>query len=142
MPSLSEHPLGLKQAGTPYSVFIIDDSLTAREILKRILLSMQFKVIDVANNGEIALTKITTTKMKPDFIFIDMEMPIMDGVETIKKIKPILPDARIIMVTSHSEKEMVTELVKLGVRGYIKKPFDRDMVVKKLASVLGRPIED
>ena len=135
-------PIGMKPNGAPYTVLIIDDSYMAREILKRILLTMHFKILDEANNGEIALNKIKSSKIKPDFIFIDMEMPLMDGVETIKQIKPILPDSIIIMVTSHSEKDMVMELVTLGVRGYVKKPFDRDTVLKKISSILGRPIED
>ncbi|OHD64723.1 MAG: hypothetical protein A2176_10445 [Spirochaetes bacterium RBG_13_51_14] len=132
----------MKPNGVPYTVLIIDDSNMAREILKRILLSMQFRILDEANNGEIALNKIQVSKIRPDFIFIDMEMPLMDGVETIKQIKPILPNSIIIMVTSHSEKDMVMELVNLGVKGYVKKPYDRDTVVKKVASILGRPIQE
>ncbi|HOT45797.1 MAG TPA: response regulator [Spirochaetota bacterium] len=139
---MSTFPIGHKPNGTPYTVFLIDDSLTAREILKRILLSLQFKIIDEADNGEIAINKITASKMAPDFIFIDMEMPLMDGIETIKRIKPILQSSRIIMVTAHGEKEMVTELLKLGVNGYIKKPYDRDTVVKRVAGIVGRPFQE
>lgn len=135
-------PIGIKPNGTAYTVFIIDDSMMAREIMKRMLLSMQFKVIDEADNGEMALNKISALKITPDLVFIDMEMPHMDGIATIKKIKPMLPNARIIMVTSHSEKEMVTELLNLGVQGYIKKPYDRDIVFKRMASILGRQIQD
>jgi len=115
--------------------------MMAREILKRLLLSMPFKIIDNANNGEIAISKITTSKTTPDFIFIDMEMPHMNGIETIKQIKPILPGSTIIMVTSHSEKELVTELMKVGVHGYVKKPYVRDTVIKKLASITGRTVQ-
>jgi two-component system chemotaxis response regulator CheY len=139
---MSNLPIGHKPNGIPYSVFLIDDSLTAREILKRILLSLQFKIIDEADNGELAVNKITSSKAAPDFVFIDMEMPHMDGIETIKRIKPILQSTRIIMVTAHAEKEMVTELLKLGVNGYIKKPYDRDTVVKRIAAILGRPVQD
>jgi two-component system, chemotaxis family, chemotaxis protein CheY len=135
-------PIGVKANGIPYTVFVIDDSMMAREILKRMLLSMQFKIIDEAENGELAINKISVLKMTPDLIFIDMEMPHMDGIETIRKVKPILPGAKIIMVTSHSEKEMVTELLKLGVQGFIKKPYDRDVIFKKIASILGRPVQD
>ncbi|HPV43561.1 MAG TPA: response regulator [Spirochaetota bacterium] len=139
---LHKLPIGIKLNGIPYTALLVDDSLTAREILKRILLSVQFKIIDEANNGELAVNKITASKIAPDFIFIDMEMPLMDGIETIKKIKPLLPETKIIMVTSHSEKDMVTELLKLGVHGYVKKPYDRDTVIKKIASILGRPMQD
>jgi|SRR3990172_1145772 two-component system chemotaxis response regulator CheY len=138
----SNIPLGIKSNGLPYTVFLIDDSNTARVILKRILLSLKFKILDEANNGEFALNKLQGSQTKPDFIFIDMEMPLMDGMETIKRLKPSLPDSKIIMVTSHGEKDMVMELAKLGVKGYIKKPYDRDTVIKKMASILGRPIPD
>jgi two-component system chemotaxis response regulator CheY len=135
-------PIGIKPNGSPYTVFLIDDSNTAREILKRTLLSLKFKVIDEANNGEIALKRLEQSKTEPDFIFIDMEMPLMDGMETIKRLKPFLPDSKIIMVTSHGERDMVIDLLKLGVQGFIKKPYDRDTVMKKMASILGRPVED
>jgi two-component system, chemotaxis family, chemotaxis protein CheY len=137
-----DRPLGIRPNGNPYTVFIIDDSITAREILKRILLSLQCKIIGEAVNGEIAVTMLKSLTHKPDFIFIDMEMPQMDGIETIKLIKPILKESRIIMVTSHAERDMVDELVKLNVNGYIKKPFDRDTVVKKMMALTGRKPQD
>jgi two-component system chemotaxis response regulator CheY len=132
--------VGFKSNGVPHTVLIIEDSLMAREMLRRILLSMQFKIIDEADNGEVALSKIKKSGLSPDFIFIDMEMPVMNGLETIKQIKPILPDSIIIMVTSHGEKELVTELATLGVQGYIKKPYDRDTILIKLAAILGRSV--
>ncbi len=135
-------PLGIKPNGFPYTVFLIDDSSTARAILTRILLSLKFKILDQAGNGEIALTKLKGGKIKPDLIFIDMEMPLMDGIETIKQLKPFLPDSNFVMVTSHGEREMVMELLKLGVKEYIKKPYDRDIIVKKLAYILGKPLQD
>jgi len=133
-------PVGFKSNGIPHTVMIIEDSPLAMEMLKRILLSMQFKVVSEAENGDVALKRIKTANLRPDFIFIDMEMPVMNGLETIKQIKPILPDSIIIMVTSHGEKELVTELAAIGVQGYIKKPYDRDTILIKIASILGRSV--
>jgi DNA-binding NarL/FixJ family response regulator len=107
--------------------------------LKQMLLSLQFKVIDEAENGEIAMHKIRTSKIQPDFLFIDMEMPLMNGIETIKNLKPLLPDTRILMVNSRSDRELVMELINLGVKGFIKKPYDRDTVVGKLTSLIKGP---
>jgi two-component system, chemotaxis family, chemotaxis protein CheY len=131
-------PIGLRNNGLPYTVFIIDDSNTAREVLKRILLSMQFKIVGEASNGEIAVMMLKSSSLKPDFISVDMEMPQMDGIETIKQIRPIVPESRMIMVTSHAERDMVEELMKLNVSGFIKKPYDRDTVVKKISLMTGR----
>ena len=131
-----DSPIGIKPTGMSYTVLLIDDSRTAREILKQMLLSLHFKILDQAENGEIALHKIQTLKIKPDFLFIDMEMPLMDGKETIRHLKPLLPDTQIIMVTSHSDKELIMELIGMGVKGFIKKPYDRDTVLKKLISII------
>jgi len=133
-------PLGIKPNGIPYSVFIIDDSLTAREILKRILLSLQFKIVGEAVNGEIALSILKSGSIKPDFIFIDMEMPQLNGIETIKLIKPLRPDTRIIMVTSHTERSIVEDSIKLKGGHKNRIFYDRDTVVKKIASLTGREI--
>jgi len=132
--------VGFKSNGIPHTVMIIEDSPMAMEMLRRILLSMQFKIISEAENGEVALKRIKTANLRPDFIFIDMEMPVMNGLEAIKQIKPLLPNTIIIMVTSHGEKELVTELAALGVQGYIKKPYDRDTILIKLAAILGRSV--
>jgi two-component system chemotaxis response regulator CheY len=131
-----EAPIGLKPSGMSYTAMIIDDSKTAREILKQALLSVQFKIFDEAINGEVALTKLRASEIKPDFVFVDYEMAIMDGMETVKQIRPLLADARIIMVTSHSEKEMVMKMIDMGVCGYIRKPYERDTVIKTLTGIL------
>jgi two-component system chemotaxis response regulator CheY len=132
-----EVPIGLKPNGMSYTAMIIDDSKTAREILKQVLLSVQFKIFDEAINGEVALNKLRASSIKPDFVFVDYEMAIMNGVETVKQIKPLLTnETRIIMVTSHSEKEMVMKMIDMGVCGYIRKPYERDTVIKSLTSIL------
>jgi two-component system, chemotaxis family, chemotaxis protein CheY len=135
-------PIGIKQGGIPYTVFIIDDSTTAREFLKRIFLSLQFIISGEAVNGEIAITMLKSESIKPDFIFIDLVMPQMDGIETIKQIKPLLTKSKIIMVTSHTERHIVEDLINLNVDGYIKKPYDRDTVVKKMAALTGRELRE
>ncbi len=133
--------IGIRTNGVPFSVFIVDDSKTARAVLTQMLRSMEFKILDEAEHGEIAIHKIKAQGLKPDFLLIDMEMPLMNGVETIKALKPLIPDARIIMVTSRSNKELVMELMDLGVSGFIKKPYDRDTVLKKLSLIIRGPEE-
>ncbi|MBP7737827.1 MAG: response regulator [Spirochaetes bacterium] len=136
-----EPPIGVRKDGSSYTVLVVDDSRTIREMLKQILMSVKFKILDEADNGEVAVIKIKNQNMKPDFIFIDMDMPVMNGIETVKKLRPILPDTRIIMVTSHGEKETVMEIIQSGVNEYIKKPFDRDTVIAKVRGVLKAPLK-
>ncbi len=136
-----EPPIGVRKDGSSYTVLIVDDSRTIREMLKHILMSVKFKILDEADNGEVAILKINQQNMKPDFIFIDMDMPVMNGIEAVKKLRPLLPDTRIIMVTSHGEKEVVMEILQIGVNEYVKKPFDRDTVIAKIKSVLKTPLK-
>ncbi|TAL33942.1 MAG: response regulator [Spirochaetes bacterium] len=129
-------PAGINpRRGTSYEAIIVDDSKMTRQILKQILMSVQFNVIMEIENGATAEMIIRNKNLKPDFMFIDIEMPVMDGITLVKQIRPLLPDCRIVMVTSHSETEMVKELASLGINGFIKKPFDRDAVILRLSKV-------
>ncbi len=125
-------PVGISKSGSPYRAAIVDDSRTARQMLKQILLSVKFDVIDEIDNGSLAAMKIKNGALKPDYLFVDLEMPIMNGIELVREVRPLLPDCLIVMVTSRSEREEVEELLKLGINGYIKKPFDRDTVIEKI----------
>ncbi len=126
-------PVGISPGGRPYKAVIVDDSKMTRQILKQILLSVKFDVIEELDNGSAAMEKIKKEQLRPDYMFVDVEMPQLNGIELVKKIKPMIPECKIYMVTAHSEKGQVEELIKLGIAGYIKKPFDRDTVIGKLS---------
>jgi YesN/AraC family two-component response regulator len=127
-------PAGINPAtGSSYRAVIVDDSKMTRQILKQILLSVQFDVTHEIDNGATAELLISQNNQSPDYLFIDVEMPVMDGIDLVKKIRPRLPECRIIMVTAHGEADMVKELMGLGISGFIKKPFDRDAVLFRLS---------
>jgi len=126
-------PAGIGPDGKAYRAIIVDDSRMARQILKQILLSVKYDVIDEIDNGGAAIEKLKNPNLRPDYLFIDVEMPVLNGVEVVKTVRSILPGCRIVMVTSHGEREKIEELIKLGINGYIKKPFDRDTVIYKLS---------
>lgn len=126
-------PVGIAPHGKAYTAVIVDDSRMMRQILKQILLSVKFDVIDEIENGTAAVLKVKNGEIAPDYMFIDVEMPLLNGVGVVREIRPVLPDCKIYMVTAHSEKDQVEELLKLGINGYIKKPFDRDTVIAKLS---------
>ncbi|MBN1499427.1 MAG: response regulator [Spirochaetes bacterium] len=125
-------PLGVNGNGTPFKAVIVDDSALARQILRQSLLSVGFNIIDEISNGQLAVQKLTSGNLIPDYLFVDMEMPGLNGGDVIKKVKPDIPKCKIIIVTSHSEKDIVQEIITLGVDGYIKKPYNRDTVLKNL----------
>jgi two-component system chemotaxis response regulator CheY len=77
-------------------------------------------------------------KFKPDFVTMDITMPMRnrmrDGIEGVKEILKIDPEAKIIMVTSHGEEEMVLKAIRAGAVNYILKPF----TIEKLREVIDK----
>jgi two-component system, chemotaxis family, chemotaxis protein CheY len=127
--------LGLRSDGSAYRAIIVDDSPMTRQILRQILLSVDFTIIEEISNGSLALQILKNQSLRVDYLFVDVEMPVMDGIQLVKEIRPDLPKCKIIMVTSHSDREKVEDIIKLGVDGYIKKPFDRDTVLAKITQI-------
>ena len=69
-------------------------------------------------------------------MFIDVEMPELNGIETVKAIKPLLPNTKFIMETGKTDPETVKELLSLKIDGYIVKPYDRKVLSDKITAIL------
>lgn len=133
-------PLGVRTLnGLPYTAMIVDDSRTLRLMLKQMLLSHHFTVVQEAENGKDGLEKYNDLEPKPDYVFCDVEMPEMSGPELVRELKKINCPSKIVMCSSVTDEAIVKELITLGISGYIVKPFDRDTVTGKLAKILNRP---
>lgn len=136
---MSSSPLGFNtKTGRSYQVMVIDDSSTIRIAEKKILLSEQFEVTMESDGAMDALNKLRDAVDKPDIIMIDFEMPQMNGIDLLKRIRALNIDSKIIVVTSYSNKGVLMEFLKLKVDGYIVKPIQRQTVIQHLAKVLGR----
>ena len=136
---MSSSPLGLNsKTGKSYKVMVIDDSSTIRIAEKKILLSEQFEISMESDGAMDALTKLREAVDKPDIIMIDFEMPQMNGIDLLKRIRALNIESKIIVVTSYSNKGVLMEFLKLKVDGYIVKPIQRQTVIQHLAKVLGR----
>ena len=108
-------------------VLIVDDELVSRMKLQKIMES--FGECKLAENGEDAL-KIAMLENPPDIIFLDIEMPGMDGYEVCKKLKaePQTKEIPVIFLTAHTEIESITRGFELGAVDYITKPFHSEEV--------------
>ena len=104
-------------------VIVVDDSALMRKIISDIINSQsEMEVIDTAKNGEELLVKIT--RNKPDLITLDIEMPKMNGKETLKQLKRININIPVIMLSSVSKvgTESTMECLELGAFDFIAKP--------------------
>lgn len=102
-------------------VLIVDDELEVRQILQEFLAHKGYEVHAAASGPE-ALNALDT--FKPDVVLLDVAMPEMDGVETLKRIVALQPTLPIIMVTANADVGITSKLLGLGAADYIPKPFD------------------
>jgi len=102
---------------------VVDDEPEVRQLLGDFLLSRGYEVV-LANDGLAAISQLDVNK--PDLVLLDVAMPGMDGVETLRQISAIAPAVRVIMVTANTDISLTSKLLALGAVDYIPKPFDLD----------------
>ena len=117
------------------SILVCDDSILARKNLCSLLTSYGFTNISEASNGEDAVK--FAVENKPDLIFLDIVMPIKDGVTATGEIKTGFPEAKIIIVSSVGTQTHIKEAIKAGAKDFIQKPIDEDLFKQVLENVNG-----
>ena len=116
------------------NVMIVDDSMLAIQVLKSTVEELGHKVVRIARSGSEA---VTAYKMcNPDVVTMDITMPNMDGIMATEKIVQSHPDARIIMVSSHAQQNMVMDALKAGAKGFVLKPIKSDKLRDTLEKVI------
>lgn len=124
-----------------HSVMVVDDEENFRGIISLKLNSLGFDVIE-AKNGQEALDKLET--IIPEVILLDLQMPVLDGMQTLKKIKENkkLAEIKVIFLTNYGDpeaemREFDKQVAKdLGALHYIKKSDDLEDIVKEVESVI------
>jgi len=119
-------------------ILIVDDSPTMRRIIVNALNKIGYTDIGEASGGLEALEMLG--KESYDLILTDWNMPEMNGEQFVTELKKndSLRDIPIIMITTRGMKEDVITAVKLGVKGYIIKPFTPDVLKEKIDDVLNK----
>lgn len=121
--------------GKHITLLIADDHAIVRKGIKALLATEpDFVVIGEAEHGADAVA--AARRLKPDVILMDLVMPVMDGIEAIKRIRADIPDARILVLTSFDTDERVFPAIKAGALGYLLKdsePEDLARAVRQVA---------
>lgn len=120
------------------TVLVVDDFLTMRRIVRKILRDLQFENIIEAEDGSAAVEVLSTNRI--DLIVSDWNMPKMTGLELLKYVRSQDPikDLPFLMVTAEAQKENIVEAVKAKVSNYIVKPFTAATLEEKLAKIVPR----
>jgi len=116
-------------------ILLVDDSTYVRTVLGSIITEAGFEVADEAADGEEAIRKYMT--LKPDLVLMDVIMEPMNGMEATKAILDKDPEAKILMVTVLEDRGLFADLMKIGAKGYILKPFSKDKIAKKIKEIMG-----
>jgi two-component system chemotaxis response regulator CheY len=120
-------------------ILLVDDSKTMRNIQKKILEGLGGEVrFTEAGDGIEAMNAITANPAGYGLIVIDWNMPNMDGITLVSKIRTTDKKTPLIMVTTESEKSRVLEAIKAGVNNYAIKPFTPDMLIEKVKQTLAK----
>lgn len=115
-------------------LMIVDDHALIREGLTKILeMEENFQIVFKASDGNEAIEYIKDNNL--DIVLLDINMPNMNGIETLKKIKQINPSLKIIMLTVYDAREYLIETLNLGANGYMLKDAEADSLVKAIEAV-------
>lgn len=118
-------------------ILLIDDATFARDLLKLILTEGGHEIAGEAESGTAGVERFI--HLKPDLVIMDMIMPGMSGLQTIRAITAIDPDARIIVVSADGQEEHVEHAVREGASAYIIKPYRKDVVLAEVEKLIGKP---
>jgi len=119
-------------------VLTVDDSKVVRSMVTRYLQGYGVEVIE-ATNGQEGVE--AARRHRPDLVLLDITMPVMDGRQALAAMRndAACADIPVIMLTAESGRDIVVEIAKLKVNGYIVKPFQKETFDQAVAKVLGAP---
>ena len=98
-----------------------------RDILER----AGYSIVGEAVNGQEGFDEYM--KLKPDIVTMDITMPVLDGIDSLKLIREADPNAKVVMITAAGQKHKMMEAVKLGAAEFVAKPFVEETVIDALA---------
>lgn len=116
------------------TVLLVDDEAHIRKFVGLILKTLGSPKLLEAPNGQEALA--IYQRENPDLVLLDINMPVMDGIETLRKLREIDPDALVVMLTSLASRSNIENAVSLGAANYIRKDTPKDEIAKALRETI------
>ncbi len=115
------------------TILIADDAVFMRMRCKRVLQENGFDVVE-AGNGQEAVERYR--EHRPDAVLLDITMPDVDGLQALRAIREVDPEAKVAMVTALGQQSMVIEALKAGARDFVVKPFQAPRVLEAVHKLL------
>lgn len=123
---------------TSQNVFVVDDADFMVDMLRLILEEGGHRVVGSAADGIRAveqLRDVISRSLAVDVVLVDLYMPKRDGFETVREIRAILPDVKVLLVTANATLPVVLKAKELGIDGFIVKPFEPETLLEALRKI-------
>lgn len=115
------------------NIMVVDDSAFMRNMLKNIITQAGGIIVGEAGDGKEATEKVD--QLNPQIIFMDIMMPVMNGLDALKDIKSRRPEIKVVMCTSAGQEKIISEAVEAGASEFVKKPFKPDEIAQVLSKL-------
>ncbi|EIJ37387.1 response regulator [Galbibacter orientalis] len=120
-----------------HKVVIVEDYVLISQAMKELVNSFEnFNVLYLCRNGKELVTKLKTPKNVPNIILMDVNMPIMDGIETTQYLKDNFPDIKVIALSVDENDETIIKMLKAGAKGYLLKDVEKQTLEYALEEVV------
>jgi two-component system chemotaxis response regulator CheY len=119
-------------------LLVVDDALFMRRLIAGVAAEAGWEVAAEAGNGAEAVSLYQ--QVRPDLVTMDLVMPVMGGLDALRQIRALDPQARVVVVTALDQKQALMDSIRDGALDFIVKPFDRERVLnllRKLGSAEG-----
>ena len=121
------------------NILVVDDSGTYRDIMKEMLKEGGHTVIGEGTNGLEGIDKYK--ELRPDVITLDITMPILGGMDALRKILEFDPDAKVIMVSASAQLSKVLDAKAMGCADFLAKPFDSLDILTAVSNALNYSVD-
>ena len=116
-------------------VVVVDDDSHLRDLFKMMLeLEDGFEVVGEAGDGKAAISRVE--ECQPDLVMLDLEMPVMDGLEALPRILEAAPRTKVVVVSGFPEDSLEARALAAGAVAYVSKGLSVEALVRQLASVV------
>ncbi|SHI20145.1 response regulator [Desulfosporosinus lacus] len=114
-------------------ILVVDDSSFMRNMLRAVLEKAGHHVIGEASNGQEAISQYRD--LNPELVILDITMPILSGLESLKEILNYNAHAKVLMCSAMGQKAIIEESIRYGAKGFITKPFKEALILDEVAKM-------
>lgn len=120
-----------------HTVVIVDDHVLLSQAISELVNSFDnFETLFLCKNGKELLTKLKDAKNIPEIVLMDVNMPILNGIDTTKEITDNYPNIKVIALSVEAEEKTIISMLKAGAKGYLMKDTKKEILEEALIQVL------